>query len=375
MSEYQYYEFQALDRALTDDEQADISSLSSRVDLTRRRASFVYNYGDFRGNPDQVLAQYFDAMLYMANWGTTQLMFRFPKALVDLDQITPYCLEDAVSYSIAGDYVVLKIYWYAEEGRGWIDGEGWLDLLIPLRDDILRQDYRALYLAWLMAISSVYLEDVDEPVYEPPVPPGLQQLSKPLRTFIELFEIDDILLQAVSQSSREQSRTNDEQLREAISRLSRTECNDFLARLLHGESNLAIVLKRRLRELLGEEESVSERAQESRRTAEELLELVDNEREEWQHKQTQAEEARRKREMEALAREAPQLWTTVYALIAKKQVKAYDEAVNILAKLKNLADYQDEQAAFQEKITRIHKEHQRLPGLRSRLSHAGLSPK
>lgn len=36
MSEYQYYEFQTIDRPLTEDEQAEISKLSSRVALTRR---------------------------------------------------------------------------------------------------------------------------------------------------------------------------------------------------------------------------------------------------------------------------------------------------------------------------------------------------
>ena len=45
MSEYQYYEFQTIDRPLTAKEQAEIKELSSRVQLTPNRAIFLYNYG------------------------------------------------------------------------------------------------------------------------------------------------------------------------------------------------------------------------------------------------------------------------------------------------------------------------------------------
>jgi len=38
MSEYQYYEFQTVDRPLTTKEQAEIKKLSSRVQLTPTRA-------------------------------------------------------------------------------------------------------------------------------------------------------------------------------------------------------------------------------------------------------------------------------------------------------------------------------------------------
>ena len=51
MSEYQYYEFQALDRRLTESAMAELRALSSRVALTTTSAIFMYNYGDFRGNP------------------------------------------------------------------------------------------------------------------------------------------------------------------------------------------------------------------------------------------------------------------------------------------------------------------------------------
>jgi hypothetical protein len=51
MSEYQYYEFQSLERSLTNDELSAISKLSSRVELSKTKAIFTYSYGDFPGNP------------------------------------------------------------------------------------------------------------------------------------------------------------------------------------------------------------------------------------------------------------------------------------------------------------------------------------
>ncbi len=50
-----------------------------------------------------------------------------------------------------------------------------------LRNDILQQDYRVLYLAWLKATA---MEDSDDASCEPPVPPGLGKLSGSLRNFV-----------------------------------------------------------------------------------------------------------------------------------------------------------------------------------------------
>lgn len=55
MSEYQFYEFQAIDRPLSPEEREYVQSLSSRVKLTATNAQFLYNYGDFRGEPEKLL--------------------------------------------------------------------------------------------------------------------------------------------------------------------------------------------------------------------------------------------------------------------------------------------------------------------------------
>lgn len=247
MSEYQYYEFRAIDRPLTSDEMNAVKRLSSRVDLSPHHAKFVYNYSDLPAVATDLLAEYFDAMFYIANWGSCQLMFRFPKQVVDLAQMQTYCqplIEEFLSISTRGEYVILTIEWHEEETDwGWIEGEDWLPRLLPLRDDLLQGDYRLLYLAWLKAISS---EDALDSVTEPPVPPGLRQLSPPLQTFIELFELDPYLVTAAVESSGLPASFSDTQLQQMIARLSPEMQAQWLLRLARGEAQLSIAFKKTL---------------------------------------------------------------------------------------------------------------------------------
>lgn len=50
MSEYQYYEFRALDRPLTAEQQR-LRSLSSRAEISATRFTSEYSFGGFRGDP------------------------------------------------------------------------------------------------------------------------------------------------------------------------------------------------------------------------------------------------------------------------------------------------------------------------------------
>jgi hypothetical protein len=84
MSEYQYYEFQAIDRPLTDREMRELRAYSTRARITP--TSFVndYEWGDFKGNADDWMEKYFDAFLYVANWGTHVFKVRLPVRLLDV---------------------------------------------------------------------------------------------------------------------------------------------------------------------------------------------------------------------------------------------------------------------------------------------------
>jgi hypothetical protein len=66
VSEYQYYDFRALDRPLTQRQQSALRTLSSRAEITSTSFTNSYDFGDFRGEPLQLMERYFDAFLYLA---------------------------------------------------------------------------------------------------------------------------------------------------------------------------------------------------------------------------------------------------------------------------------------------------------------------
>lgn len=124
MSEYQYHEWQTIDRLLTSEEQATVSQLSSHIDVSPSQAVVTYHWSSFGHDPKQVLLQYFDAYFYMANWGSLHLIFRFPKGLLDEADIEPYCVYEYITFETVGDYQVLELDFSPEEGEGWMEAEG-----------------------------------------------------------------------------------------------------------------------------------------------------------------------------------------------------------------------------------------------------------
>ena len=371
MSEYQYYEFLAIDRPLSREEQEAVARLSSRVEPHPRRAVFTYSWSDFPGRAEDVLAKYYDAMLYMANWGSRQLMFRFPKALLDLERMQPYILphdvDEYVSFSTVGEVVVLNIEFH-EEGGDWIEGEGWLDALVPLRDDILRGDYRLLYLAWLKTLE---FEDVLDAVLEPPVPPGLNELSPALEGLVELFGIDDSLLRVAAEASGTREPVSDAWIQQGLARLSRQEHEGFLLRLARGEPHLSLALVKRLRDLVGGPSGRSS-AQVPRRSARDLLSEVQRRQEEERRKRAGAAERKRLRDLEALAEREAEAWQEVEALIQQGTGSAYDKAVQLLLKLRALAIHKTEEIAFERRMSQVCEQYSRRSALLRRLRNAGL---
>jgi hypothetical protein len=371
MSEYQYYEFQAIDRPLTPEEQAEVGSLSSRTHPTPTHAVFTYSYSDFRGDPIRVLAAYYDAMLYMANWGSRRLAFRLPRSVIHPDRLAPYCIGDLVSTSTHGDHVILDINFYEIDMGDWIEGEGWLPALAPLRRDLLRSDFRALYLIWLKAALLEVEYEIEVDALEPPVPAGLRDLSAPLRDFVDFFAIDDDQLAVAAEASPRATPTAEPDLEALIPKLSEEERNAFLLRVAQGEPNVDLQLVRRLEDLAGEGQA-SHTAAAPRRTVGALLQAVEDQaRQRKERKRKKAEKARLQR-LDELARAEPHLWEDVLSLIEETKGKAYDEAVKILVELRSLAEHQAEQARFGERVRHIAEQYSNRPALQRRLRWAGL---
>src|SRR5919206_142852 len=160
MSEYQYYEFLAVDRPLTEPEMRELRAVSSRAVITPTRFTNHYEWGDFKGDPRAWMEEYFDAFLYFANWGTHELMLRLPRRVLEPATARRYCRGDVTSARVKGGHVILEFLSEAE-GGDWYEGEdedGSLSALVPLRADLAAGDLRALYLGWLLCVQAGELD-------------------------------------------------------------------------------------------------------------------------------------------------------------------------------------------------------------------------
>ena len=68
-----------------------------------------------------------------------------------------------------------------------------------------------------------------------------------------------------------------------------------------------------------------------------------------------------------------QAWRDVDALIQEGKAKPYEKAVGLLSRLKDLAEYQGREAAFQERLNQIYDQYARRKALLRRLRDAGLT--
>jgi hypothetical protein len=250
MSGYQSYEFQAIDRPLTPEEQKYVHSLSSRVKVTATNAQFVYNYGDFRSDPEALVDRCFDLYVHVSSYGVRQLIIRLPKGLVNPKIFAPYLVDYMISIEVTQKSILLNINVSHEDYARWLDEKSYLEGLLPLREELLKRDLRLLYLAWLAAGFAVDAMMGSEELVEPPVPANLKTLSPGLLAFADLFEIDEDLIAAAAIESPV-TQVEDEPIADWIAALPEADRNAYLLRVVQGESHVGAEIIQRLRKKSG----------------------------------------------------------------------------------------------------------------------------
>jgi hypothetical protein len=375
MSEYQFYDFRAIDRALTTEERNAVDSISSRAFVSARKARFVYNYGDFRGDPNHILETYFDAMVYWANYGCLRLMFRFPAEAVDFKAMQQYSgYGDCLNVYQKGDYVLFLLenggeFEHDDYGP---DLESLLDDLLPLRQAIMEGDYRALYLGWLFEMEQKYFdEDDDERPIEPPVPDGLPQLDESLQALVELFCLSQDVVVAAAETSTPLAEKPQVDLKMLLGQLPTEEKDDFLLRLASGEKGVRSKLQARLRKM-APVSSNSESLVKDRRDYSEIgiragqLEAIRKEEEK------KKKEAAHQANMRSIFNKENEMWSSVFDLVGQKKTNSYDEAVVILKKLKDMSKHFDKMETYAQQIELLHGKFSRLIGFWSRANDKNL---
>ncbi len=195
MSEYQYFEFQAIDRPLSQADREALRDLSTRARITATSFTNSYEWGDFKGDPAKLMERWFDLHLYLANWGSRRLMIRLPTRMVNRDLLDAFLGEvDRAGLTVVGENLILDIALDEIESEDMEDGSGWLAALTPLRAEVLAGDLRLFYLLWLTAVEADTFE-ADEP--EPM--PGIGPLTAALEAFAAFFGIDPDLVQVAAE--------------------------------------------------------------------------------------------------------------------------------------------------------------------------------
>ncbi|WP_190818838.1 hypothetical protein [Saccharopolyspora pogona] len=380
MSEYQYYEFLAIDQPLDEQQQLELRDLSSRADISATRFVNEYHWSDFRGSPRVLMERYFDAFLHFANWGHRQLMLRVPAGLLDLETAQRYCVDDDLTSAWQyGDHVILSFTYRDESGEWEYTSDPKLGVLLPIREELAGGDYRALYLAWLTTIG-LYLdwEDIDAEEVEPPVPAGLSKLTGPQRALVEFLRIDEDLLAVAAQASAPLgARPSDDGLAKFVESLPQNEKDALLVRAANGDGSGIADLRRRYRSLHATAPLTGSR------TVGELLDAASGQEAARQQQEAQrAEELRARREREAAAAREERLdalaadeeaaWQRVDELIATKNQREYDAAVSLLIDLMALSARSADEPKFAERYQQLRDDHRRKPSLMQRFDAAGL---
>ncbi|MFO7740127.1 MAG: hypothetical protein R6V46_16730 [Desulfatiglandaceae bacterium] len=380
MSEYQYYEFLAVDRPLTADEMAELRALSTRATITPVSFTNEYNWGDFKGDPHKLMERYFDAHVYVANWMTAIFMVRLP-----IEALTKETAKAAVVPSLL-DIKPTKTHWIItwslEESEnydrfGMEDGRGWMARLSPVRDELLRGDLRSLYIGWLPAVAGEMMDD-DE--MEPLCVSGLGNLTASQQGLAEFLEVDPGLQAGAGMGSPSapKAEISPQEMDKWIDALPKEEVNMILKQLLEGKGQQAersirnrfAAWRRGLQ--MGDTDEPRRTVGQLRQNAEKarLIRMKKQKRDRKQRETKRRE--KRKAYLKNLSSDFPKAWTAVKEPVERGSGRGYDEACRILVDIAEAYDLFATKKQFQKELKKFMAGHLRRKALVKRLVKAGI---
>jgi hypothetical protein len=357
---------------------AVLRAISTRAAITTTSFTNHYEWGDLKANPLKLLEEYFDAFVYVANWGTRELCFRLPLELVDPKQFKAMQPGRPANARTSGKFIIVTF-----EGEVEVDdeddGAGWMGSLVSLRSDLLRGDLRCLYLRWLLCVQN---EDCSGDALEPLVPPGLRELSAPLDALIEFLGIDEDLVQVAAATSVPlDAGPSRKELAAWIRSLPDNDKNDLLMTVVSdsGERCRSELLRRFRQQnaLAGARGSAARRTAgnllaAARVLADERTRLLEAKEAEDAARQKAKDEADRALYLDHLAKREIAVWSQVEAYIQKRQPNDYDRAVILLTDLHQLAARRGRESAFQSAMEKLRDVHAAKDTFLRRLIKAGL---
>ncbi len=373
MSEYQYYEFQAIDRPLNQDDRQALRSLSTRARITSTSFVNTYEWGDFRGDPAKLMEQWFDLHLHVTNWGSRRLMIRWPVKLLDRGTLQPFLRNvDWVGQRIAGGNLIVDIAGEEIEAEDWDDGSGWLAAVAPLRSDVIAGDLRLFYLLWLTAVQDGALKPGEvEPL------PGIGPLTGALEAFATFFQIDsDLLAAAADMPSAPVMATDSEACHSVIADLTEETKISLLTRLFDGDAHVASALRAIVRQTLAPPIPRAGRTVAELLSRAEEIQLAREQKEkarqdvEARRRAEEAERVRRVR-LNAVKRRGDDIWREIDIEIDRRNAAGYDRAAGLLEDLRTIAEEAGSSEEFYRRLGAIRARHARKARFIDRLGALG----
>jgi hypothetical protein len=380
MSEYQYYEFLAIDRPLTEDEMAELRALSTRAAITPVSFTNEYNWGDFKGNPDKLMQRYFDAHVYVANWMTAIFMVRLPIEALPKETAEALAVSYMLNFKATKTHWVIT--WSLEESEnydrfGMEDGRGWMARLAQVRHELLREDMRSLYIGWLAGVTGEMMDD-DE--MEPVSISGMGSLTAAQQALAEFLEVDPDLLAGAGMGSpaAQSEEISEKDMDTWIDALPRIEVKAVLKQILEGKGHLA---ERSIKNRFSawRRGLQTDKIDPPRRTVGELRENAETARQirmENQKRDRKRREIRNRREREAylkkLSKDFPKAWKSVAKTVERGSGQAYDEACCALVDIAEAYALFATKKQFQKELKKFMSGHTRRKALIQRLVKAGI---
>lgn len=378
MSEYQYYEFQAVDRPLSASDREALRRLSTRARITATSFTNSYEWGDFKGDPVELMERWFDLHVYVANWGTHRLMIRLPKRLVDHGRLDDFLGEvDCVELRESGENLILDVLPEETEPEDdWDDGTGWFAALAPLRGDVLGGDLRLFYLLWLTAVEADALpSDAVEPL------PGIGPVTGAIEALAQFLRIDDDLVAAAAENSPAGETASTDAARRIIPTLPDREKTELLIRVAEGDPHVrseiqALIRKRSASKSDAEPVTVARRTVgELRARAEAIRDArarADAEKAAAERKRQAEEEARARRaRLDAIEQRGEGVWREIETEIGRGNASAYDRAAGLLVDLKAIAEKRGTIEEFSRRLSGIRERYVRKVRFIERLTALG----
>lgn len=372
MSSYQYYEFLALDGAISAEAVKYGQSLSSRAEVSARRWRNVYNFGDFRGNTKTLLKHY-DAHFYIASWGTTHFGLAFPKGYLTREAIEPYLRNDHLYQPILSVDDIdgrLIVWWQKDEegGWGWTEGDGLIDQLIGIREELIRGDHRALFLGWLADFDFNEEGDPrDGNSLMPPIPAGLDRLSHSLNALVEQFPVDPDAITVAAGLSKGLV-TDRRPVEDLLEEIPVSELRAWLRRVADGDGSRVMAELNRLTVApadapIGQVITCADFAAKLEQVREARLKKEAQE----EAKKAKQKAKERRRHLDSVLMQADMIWAGLDPLMDEKIASAYDRAASQLQELRDAYDQAGSGADFQQRLVAFRSRYSRRAAMLRRI--------